>query len=113
MKIILYITIVFFTMSLANAAESSCSGLKKLSKDYIACKAGNLKKALTSKSKKTSNKSANSSDTNKKVKDSAKKVGEGAKKVGEGAKKVGKSISKTGSKITKFLSGFSPKDKKK
>ena len=106
MKIILYITIVFFTMSLANAAESSCSGLKKLSKDYIACKAGNLKKALTSKSKKTSNKSANSSDTNKKVKDSAKKVG-------EGAKKVGKSIAKTGSKITKFLSGFSPKDKKK
>ena len=106
MKIFLYITIVFFTMSLANAAESSCSGLKKLSKDYIACKAGNLKKVLTSKSKKTSNESANSSDTNKKVKDSAKKVG-------EGAKKVGKSITKTGSKITKFLSGFSPKDKKK
>ena len=97
---------ILFTITLTKSAENPCSGLKKLSKDYIACKAGNLKKVLTSKSKKTSNESANSSDTNKKVKDSAKKVG-------EGAKKVGKSITKTGSKITKFLSGFSPKDKKK
>ena len=107
MKIILYtITIVIFTMNIAKSADNSCLGLKKLSKEYISCKAGNLKKAISNKSKKTSNKSTKSSETNKKVKESAKKVG-------EGAKKVGKSIKKTGGKITKFLSGFGPKNKEK
>ena len=107
MKIILYtLTLFFLTITLVNSAESSCSGLKKLSKEYIACKAGNLKKVLSNKSKKSSSNSTKSSETNKKVKDSAKKVG-------EGAKKVGKSIKKTGNKITKFLSGFGPKNKNK
>tara|TARA_B100000965_G_C18994170_1_gene499594 strand:- start:141 stop:464 length:324 start_codon:yes stop_codon:yes gene_type:complete len=107
MKIILYaVSLIFFTITIGSSAENSCSGLKKLSKEYIACKAGNLKKAIAKKSQKSSSKSGKSSDTNKKVKD-------GAKKVGEGAKKVGKSIKKTGNKITKFLSGFGPKNKNK
>ncbi len=107
MKIILYsITMILFTITLTKSAENPCSGLKKLSKEYISCKAGNLKKAISNKSKKSTDKSNKSSKTNKKVKD-------GAKKVGEGAKKVGKSIKKTGGKITKFLSGFGPKNKNK
>jgi hypothetical protein len=42
-KIIYLIIILFGSTSLINAAEKrDCSGLKKLSKNYIACKAGNI-----------------------------------------------------------------------
>ena len=95
MKQILFaLTLIFLSTTISNSAENPCQGMKKLSKDYIACKAGNLKNALTKKNKKSANTSDTSSNT---------------KKVGDGAKKVGKSIKNTGNKISKFLSGFGPK----
>ena len=106
-QLLLILTLIFLSTTISNSAENPCQGMKKLSKDYIACKAGILKKSLNNKSQKSSNTSDTSSNT--------KKVGEGAKKsakkVGEGAKKVGKQIKKAGSGISKFLSGFGPKKK--
>ena len=108
MKQILFtLTLIFLSTTISNSAENPCLGLKKLSKDFIACKAGNIKNALTKKKKKSSSTSDASSNT-KNVGEEAKK---NAKKVGEGAKKVGKSIKNTGSRISKFLSGFGPKNK--
>jgi len=48
MKKILYLTIVLFSfMQPINAAEiKNCSSIKKISKAYIACKAGNLKTGI-------------------------------------------------------------------
>ena len=52
MKQILFtLTLIFLSTTISNSAENPCLGLKKLSKDFIACKAGNLKKALTKKKK--------------------------------------------------------------
>ena len=95
-KILLVLTLIFLSTNISNSAENSCQGIKKLSKDYIACKAGNLKKVLTNKSENSSNTLDTSSNT---------------KKVSEGAKNVGKKIKKAGSGIGKFLSGFGPKKK--
>ena len=108
MKQILFaLTLIFISTTISNSSENPCQGMKKLSKDFIACKAGSLKKALANKSKKSSNTSEKSPNT-KKVSEGAKKS---VKKVGDGAKKVGKSIKNTGSKLSKFLSGFGPKNK--
>ena len=45
MKKIIFLTIVLFSFAYSvNAAEKKdCSGIKKISKAYIACKSGNLK----------------------------------------------------------------------
>ena len=51
-KILFALTLIFLSTTISNSAENPCQGLKKLSKDFIACKAGNLKKALTKKKKK-------------------------------------------------------------
>ena len=52
MKQILFtLTLIFLSTTISNSAENPCLGLKKLSKDFIACKAGNIKNALTKKKK--------------------------------------------------------------
>ena len=63
-KIIFISLIVFGLVSPINATEKvDCSGIKKLSKAYLACKSGNLKKSIVntgSKVKKgTGNKAKN------------------------------------------------------
>ena len=46
-KIIFICLIVFGLVSPINATEKvDCSGIKKLSKAYLACKSGNLKKSI-------------------------------------------------------------------
>ena len=68
--------------------------MKKISKDYIACKAGNLKKTLSGKNKKSSDVSTDSSNT---------------KKIGESAKNFGNTIKDKMGGLGKFLTGFGPK----
>ena len=53
-KIIYLFLIIIFSTNNSNAAEKkNCSGIKKLSKDYIACKSNNLKSGIGSKISKT------------------------------------------------------------
>ena len=47
-KIIFLIIVLFSFTSLVNAVEKEdCSGMKKISKAYVACKTGNLKLGMT------------------------------------------------------------------
>ena len=70
-KILVIIAICLLNTLTASAEKSDCSGMKKLSKEYIICTAKNLKNAANK--------------TNKKIKDgSAKKT----EQVTEGAKKL-------------------------
>ena len=76
-KLIYIIIIIFASTSIINAAEKrDCSGIKKLSKAFIACKSGNLKTGIVntgSKIKKgvgskIKRKDKNNQDETKKVK---------------------------------------------
>ena len=70
-KILVIIVIYLFNTMLVSAETNDCSGMKKLSKEYIICTAKNLKNAANK--------------TNQKIKDgSAKKT----EQVTEGAKKL-------------------------
>ena len=70
-KILLIIVIYLLNTTLVSAEINDCSGMKKLSKEYIICTAKNIKNAANK--------------TNKKIKDgSAKKT----EQVTEGAKKL-------------------------
>ena len=57
MKKITYIlTIIVLLITPLNAsAKKDCSGIKKISKAYLACKSGNLKNGITKKIGKKSN----------------------------------------------------------
>ena len=48
MKILIFISLIMFGVAIPiNAAEKTdCSNIKKLSKAYLACKSGNLKKSI-------------------------------------------------------------------
>ena len=48
-KILVIITIYLLNAIPALAEKNDCSGMKKLSKEYILCTAGNIKKAANKK----------------------------------------------------------------
>tara|TARA_B100001121_G_C18160329_1_gene376471 strand:+ start:80 stop:301 length:222 start_codon:yes stop_codon:yes gene_type:complete len=53
MKKIFLITIIFiFTSGAAISAEKKCQGMKKLSKEYLACKSKSIKEGTVKQSKK-------------------------------------------------------------
>ena len=92
MKKIIYLTIILICSSLSiNAAEKrDCSEFKKLSKDFIACKAGNLKAGIGAVGTDIAN-------TSGKI---VKGVGSGLKSKGPGIKGTGDKI-ETGAKSFK------------
>ena len=56
-KIIYLLLAIIITLNPVNAAEKkNCSGMKKFSKEFIACKAGNFKKGLNITKKKENKK---------------------------------------------------------
>ena len=80
-KLLIVLIVYLLSTNVLIANESDCSGIKKLSKEYLVCKAKNIKE------------SANSA--NKKIKEgSAKKT----QQIKEGTKKI---IAKVKSKIKK------------
>ena len=70
-KILVIIVIYLFNTMLVSAETNDCSGMKKLSKEYIICTAKNLKNAANKTNQKIKDGSANKTE----------QVTEGAKKL--------------------------------
>ena len=50
-NLLLVFILILFTTNLSHSKEKSCQGMKKLSKEFIVCKAKTVKKATAKKTK--------------------------------------------------------------
>ena len=74
-KITYFITIIILLITPLTAAEKKdCSGIKKISKAYLACKSGNIKAGVVKITGNKSNPLKNISNPFKKIKDYQKKA---------------------------------------
>jgi hypothetical protein len=111
-KTVYLIIFLIGSITTINAAEKKdCSGIKKLSKDYLACKTGNLKAGILNQDGKkwensgdvtTSKKETDKVSTTKKIKTTA----------SDASDKIKVSAADTTKKIKKSLNNFFKKSKK-
>jgi len=122
-KIIYLIIFLIGSITTINAAEKrDCSGIKKLSKDYLACKTGNLKAGILNQDGKkwensgdvtTSKKETDKVSTTKKIKTTASNTTKKIKTTASDASdKIKVSAADTTKKIKKSLNNFFKKSKK-
>ena len=71
-KIITILTVYFLTTNILFAEEKKCAGMKKLSKEYLICKAKNIKENAAKKTQQIKEGAAKKTEQ---IKDSAKKIG--------------------------------------
>ena len=71
-KLITILTIYFITTNILFAGEKKCSGMKKLSKEYLTCTAKNIKEGAT---KKTQQIKEDTSNKTEQIKNGVKKIG--------------------------------------
>ena len=71
-KLITILTIYFITTNILFAGEKKCTGMKKLSKEYLACTAKNIKEGAAKKTQQIKEGAAKKTEQ---IKDSAKKIG--------------------------------------
>ena len=71
-KLITILTIYFITTNILFAGEKKCSGMKKLSKEYLTCTAKNIKEGAAKKTQQIKEGAAKKTEQ---IKDSAKKIG--------------------------------------
>ena len=124
MKKTIYLLIFLIgSITTINAAEKrDCSGIKKLSKDYLACKTGNLKAGVlnqggkkweNSGDAKKSKKETDKVSTTVKIKDTASNTTKKIKSTASDATdKIKVSAADTAKKIKKNLNNFFKKSKK-
>jgi len=71
-KLITILTVYFISTNILFAEEKKCAGIKKLSKEYLACTAKNIKEGAAKKTQQIKDGAAKKTEQ---IKDGAKKIG--------------------------------------